>query len=204
MANFRPGQIANLLRQQGVAEDKIPTMTAIALAESSGNTQAFNPTGLDKSFGLFQVNMHGGLGPARMKQFGLRSEQELFDPTVNARAAKQILGSQGLGAWTTYTSGKYKEFLPQAQQGLSEASQKPEFQQQQQPSATTPTSKEFLSAFTEHLGKQNELLEAVVKSKKESSTQNDDPYGLKNIPIPKPVNPQDIANQMLQSSYSYV
>ena len=202
MANFRPGQIANLLRQQGVAEDKIPTMTAIALAESSGNTQAFNPIGPDKSFGLFQVNMHGGLGPARMKQFGLRSEQELFDPTVNARAAKQILGSQGLGAWTTYTSGKYKEFLPQAQQALSEASQKPEFQQQ--PSATTPTSGEFLSAFTEHLGKQNQLLEALVKSKKETSTQNDDPYGLKNIPIPKPVNPQDIANQMLQQSYSYV
>jgi hypothetical protein len=69
---------------------------------------------------------------------------------------------------------------------------------------TAPTSNEFLATFTEHLGKQNELLEALVRSKKESSTQNNDPYGLNNIPIPRPVNPQDVANQMLQSSYSYV
>ena len=203
MANFRPGQIANLLRQQGVAEDKIPTMTAIALAESSGNTQAFNPTGLDKSFGLFQVNMHGGLGPARMKQFGLRSEQELFDPTVNARAAKQILGSQGLGAWTTYTSGKYKEFLPQARQALSEASQKPEFQQQQ-PSVTTPTSNEFLATY---LGQQNKLLEALVESKKKESTQEGDGFGgLSSLfkERKSQIDPQSLANSLLTSSQSYV
>lgn len=119
MSQLSAQQIASLLQQQGVAKEKIPTMTAIALAESSGRPQAYNPTGLDKSYGLFQVNMYGGLGPARMKQFGLQSEKELFDPQTNVRAAKQILNRQGLGAWSVYKSGKYKEFLPQAQQATA-------------------------------------------------------------------------------------
>lgn len=140
MASLNAQQIASLLQQQGISKEKIPTMTAIALAESGGRPQAFNPTGLDKSYGLFQVNMYGGLGPARMKEFGLKSEKELFDPQTNVRAAKRILGSQGLGAWSVYKSGKYKEFLPQAQQALqglpSQAEKQP--QQQQAIAAQTP------------------------------------------------------------------
>jgi hypothetical protein len=132
MSQLNAQQIAALLQQQGVAKEKIPTMTAISLAESSGRPQAFNPnaqTG-DRSYGLFQVNMYGGLGPARMKQFGLKDEKDLFDPATNVKAAKQILGSQGLGAWSVYKSGKYKEFLPQAQKaiqglGAAPAEQKP-------------------------------------------------------------------------------
>lgn len=135
MSQLNPQQIASLLQQQGVAKEKIPTMTAIALAESSGRTQAFNPRGLDKSYGLFQVNMYGGLGPARMKQFGLKSEKDLFDPETNVKAAKQILGSQGLGAWSVYKSGKYKEFLPQAQQAAQGLGQPPTEQKPQQISA---------------------------------------------------------------------
>lgn len=123
MAQLKPQEIASLLQQQGIAKEKIPTMTAIALAESGGRAQAFNPTGLDKSYGLFQVNMYGGLGPARMKQFGLKEEKELFDPETNVRAAKGILGSQGLGAWSVYKSGKYKEFLPQAQAAVQQLGQ---------------------------------------------------------------------------------
>lgn len=133
MSQLNAQQIAALLQQQGVAKEKIPTMTAISLAESGGRLQAFNPnaqTG-DRSYGLFQVNMHGGLGPARMKQFGLKNEKDLFNPETNVRAAKQILESQGLGAWSVYKSGKYKEYLPQAQkavQGLGSvpAEQKPQ------------------------------------------------------------------------------
>jgi len=120
MAQLKAQQIASLLRNQGVAPEKIPTMTAIALAESGGRTEAFNPVGLDRSYGLFQVNMHGNLGPARMKEFGLKTEQQLFDPATNVRAAKGILNSQGLGAWSVYKSGKYKEFLPQAQQAAAQ------------------------------------------------------------------------------------
>lgn len=132
MNQLNAQQIASLLQQQGVAKEKIPTMTAIALAESGGRTKAFNPTGLDKSYGLFQVNMYGGLGPARMKQFGLQREQDLYDPATNVRAAKQILSSQGLGAWSVYKSGKYKEFLPQAQQATAALGQ-PQFDQENVP-----------------------------------------------------------------------
>ena len=123
MSQLNPQQIATLLRQQGIPQDKIPTMTAIAMAESGGRAQAFNPRGLDKSYGLFQVNMHGNLGPARMKEFGLQKESQLFDPETNVKAAKQILGSQGLGAGCVYKSGKYKDFLPQAQQAAQAVQQ---------------------------------------------------------------------------------
>lgn len=121
MSTLNAQQIAALLQKQGVAKEKIPTMTAIALAESSGRLQAFNPnsqTG-DRSYGLFQVNMHGGLGPARMKQFGLKDEKDLFNPETNVKAAKQILDSQGLGAWSVYKGGQYKQFLPEAQKATS-------------------------------------------------------------------------------------
>ena len=121
MSTLNAQQIASLLQKQGVAKEKIPTMTAIALAESSGRLQAFNPnsqTG-DRSYGLFQVNMHGGLGPARMKEFGLKSEKDLFNPETNVKAAKRILDSQGLGAWSVYKGGQYKQFLPEAQKALS-------------------------------------------------------------------------------------
>lgn len=143
MSSLNAQQIASLLQKQGIAKDKIPTMTAIALAESGGRPQAFNPTGLDKSYGLFQVNMYGRLGPARMKEFGLKSEKDLFNPQTNVQAAKQILGSQGLGAWSVYKSGKYKEFLPQAQQALqglsAQQTKLPEQQQKQQAvAAMTP------------------------------------------------------------------
>lgn len=133
------------------------------------------------------------------------------DPQKIRNAYENALRAYNAGPGAVEASRKYAEtnkyvqnilgpinFAQQAQ-GATQLGQS-----QQQPSATTPTSGEFLSAFTEHLGKQNQLLEALVKSRKETFTQNDDPYGLKNIPIPKPVNPQDIANQMLQSSYSYV
>ena len=123
MTALNAQQIASLLQKEGIAKEKIPTMTAIALAESSGRPQAFNPRGLDRSYGLFQVNMYGGLGPARMKQFGLKTEKDLFTPETNVRAAKQILGSQGLGAWSVYKGGQYKKFLPEAQKAAQSLGQ---------------------------------------------------------------------------------
>lgn len=123
MSRLSPAQIAAYVRGAGVREELVPTMTAIALAESSGNPTAHNPnarTG-DNSYGLFQVNMIGGLGPERRRQFGLSANEELFDPVVNATAAKRILDSQGLNAWSVHKSGAYKRFMDQAQQGASVA-----------------------------------------------------------------------------------
>jgi hypothetical protein len=61
------------------------TMTAIALRESSGQTDAYNGTPPDDSYGLWQINMIGNLGPARRAQFGISDNSELFDPGVKCR-----------------------------------------------------------------------------------------------------------------------
>jgi len=125
-------QLAGLLRQEGVKEDLIPTMVAISQAESGLNPKALNPdrsTG-DYSFGLYQINMIDEpgymLGSERRRNLGLKANEELYDPKTNVRAAKSILDSQGLGAWSVYTSGKYKKYLPGAQQSAGVSSSMPE------------------------------------------------------------------------------
>ncbi len=73
-------------------------MAAIAMAESSGNSDAYNASGAS---GLWQI-----LGAVNSSD-----QSQLMDPTVNAHEALLKLQSQGLAAWTTYTSGAYKQFL---------------------------------------------------------------------------------------------
>jgi len=110
-------QITGLLRQEGFPEEVIPTMVGIAGGESGFNPLAHNPnasTG-DNSYGLFQINMLGGMGPERRKLFGIQSNEELFDPVKNVKAAKAIYDRQGLGAWSVYSSGAYKNNLPTAE-----------------------------------------------------------------------------------------
>ncbi len=116
---YSTAQIAQGLKEAGFPEPIIPTMTAVIQAESGGNPFAHNPnasTG-DNSYGLAQINMLGGMEAERMKQFGLRSKEQLFDPAINLRAAKQIYDQQGLGAWGAYTNGSYKKFLGQEAAG---------------------------------------------------------------------------------------
>lgn len=104
-----PGQIskrklAELLLQGGFTEQQIPAMMEIAKRESSLNPLALNPnadTG-DLSYGLFQINMLGGMGPERRKALGLKSNEELYDPETNVRAAKYIYDMQGPQAWSVY------------------------------------------------------------------------------------------------------
>lgn len=118
-----PKQIAQVARQAGIPEDKIPTMVAIAMAESSGNSEAHNPRYPDNSFGLWQINMLDEpgyqLGAERRQKYGLSSNEELKDPLTNAKAALDILNSQGLSAWSVYTSGAYRDYLPDAQAAIS-------------------------------------------------------------------------------------
>lgn len=118
-----PKQIAQVARQAGIPEDKIPTMVAIAMAESGGNSNAHNPKYPDNSFGLWQINMLDEpgymLGAERRQRYGLTSNDQLKDPLTNARAALDILNSQGLSAWSVYKSGKYRDYLPDAQAAVS-------------------------------------------------------------------------------------
>lgn len=68
---------------------------AIAMAESSGNTDVVNSIGC---VGLWQINqpVHVGSHPQWTVAW-------LKDPANNAKAAKVIAGSQGLSAWEAYT-----------------------------------------------------------------------------------------------------
>jgi len=115
---YNAKRLTQLARAAGIPDNKIPTMVAIALAESGGRTNAHNPKPPDNSYGLWQINMIGKLGPERRKQFGISSDEELKDPMTNAKAALMVLNSQGFGAWSVYTSGAYKKYISSAQKAF--------------------------------------------------------------------------------------
>ena len=108
-------QMQQILRQAGWPESLIVTMAAIGMAESSGNPRAHNATYPDDSYGLWQINMLGNLGPKRRAQYGLASNSDLYDPLTNARIALDIYQQQGLRAWGPYVTGVYQKYLPASQ-----------------------------------------------------------------------------------------
>jgi endo-1,4-beta-mannosidase len=86
---------------------------AIAMKESNGRPMAHNrnsSTG-DNSYGLFQINMIGSLGPNRLDKFNLKSNSDLFDPVTSAEIAFFMSnGGQDWSAWHGITS-RTKEFM---------------------------------------------------------------------------------------------
>ena len=84
------------------------------MAESGGRANAYNGntnTG-DNSYGLFQINMLGAMGPERLKQYGLSSNSDLFDPLTNAKVAFAMShGGKDWQPWSTYKSGAYQRYL---------------------------------------------------------------------------------------------
>jgi hypothetical protein len=81
----------------GGPKNLAPLMAAIAMAESGGRNvkqagQPFATTG----WGLWQITPGG---------------PQYLDPMTNAREAVAKYRSQNLGAWTTYTSGAYRQFM---------------------------------------------------------------------------------------------
>ena len=121
-------------------------MVAIAMAESGGDSGAHNTTYPDNSYGLWQINMLDEpgymLGAERRKQFGLKSNEELFDPVKNAKAAYAIYKQQGFGAWSVYTSGRYKDFLPAAKKAQASPAPATTLKRVSQP-VTTDLSRTF-------------------------------------------------------------
>jgi hypothetical protein len=125
MTTLSRAEITKYASDAGFTGTTLNTMVAIAYAESGGNPKSHNTnagTG-DNSYGLWQINMIGSLGPSRRKAFGISSNDQLFDPATNAKAARTIFNSQGLGAWTTYTRGTYMKFMKadSADTGASES-----------------------------------------------------------------------------------
>jgi len=95
LATYDYAQLEQLWTGAGGPRALAPLMAAIALAESSGNSQAKNPSGAS---GLWQI-------------LGNPFPGDPFDPQTNARMAVAKYREQGLGAWETYTNGDYKRFL---------------------------------------------------------------------------------------------
>lgn len=103
--------LVDILKKAGFSGNALKMAYAIVMAESRGNAKAYNGKGLDRSYGLFQINMYGDMGPARRKQFGLSSNEELWDPLTNAKIAYKISnGGKNWGPWSTYIYGNYKTY----------------------------------------------------------------------------------------------
>ena len=107
-------QIKSVAAYKGFSGNDLNIAVAVAMAESGGNPNDHNTTPPDDSYGLWQINMLGDLGPPRRAALHLKTNDQLFVPAINAQAAAYIHGQSGWGAWTTYTSGKYKDFMSQA------------------------------------------------------------------------------------------
>lgn len=99
---FSDVELAQLLYAVGFEGKALKTAWAVVKKESNGRPLAFNGntrTG-DSSYGIFQINMLGGLGVTRRDKYDLDSNKDLFDPVVNAEIAYHM--SNGGENWTAW------------------------------------------------------------------------------------------------------
>lgn len=115
MAHLSAVQIARHAYRAGFRAHALTTAVAVALAESNGDPTAHNAVPPDNSYGLWQVNMIGALGPDRRQEFGLKSNDQLFNPDRNAHAAWEISDhGHDFRPWSTFTNGAYTSHLAAA------------------------------------------------------------------------------------------
>lgn len=108
-----PGQIKSLWIAAGGPEHEAVDMTAIALAESSGYTGAWNPgrggaggtNSHEYSVGIWQINTYAHRN---------YTVEQLKDPNINAREAVRIYRLQGKKAWGAWTDKRYRQYLTAA------------------------------------------------------------------------------------------
>jgi murein DD-endopeptidase MepM/ murein hydrolase activator NlpD len=109
--------LIKLISSKGFKGDALKTAYAIAIAESGGRANAHNynvSTG-DDSYGLYQINMLGSLGPARRKKFNLKTNEDLFNPSTNAGLAAHFTKrGQDWSSWSSYKTGVYMKHLKEA------------------------------------------------------------------------------------------
>ena len=104
---FTDEELAKMLSTVGFEGRALKVAWAVVKKESNGRPLAFNgnvKTG-DSSYGIFQINMIGGLGVARRDKFDLNSNKDLFDPVVNAQIA-YFMSNEG-NDWSSWGVGKF-------------------------------------------------------------------------------------------------
>jgi len=108
-------ELVLLLKTVGFEGAGLKKAWSIAKRESNGRPLAYNgdkKTG-DSSYGIFQINMIGDLGPKRLEKFNLKSNKELFDPVTNAEITYYMTdGGSDWSSWKGMTP-KAKEWLTQ-------------------------------------------------------------------------------------------
>jgi hypothetical protein len=106
-------QLVELLKAIGFKGVGLRSACAIAKAESNGRPFAFNgneETG-DSSYGVFQINMVGELGPDRRDKFDLTSNVELFNPVTNSKITFHMTkGGKDWSAWSSVNGPRYLEW----------------------------------------------------------------------------------------------
>lgn len=108
-------QVLQFALSAGFTPSEAITATAIAHAESGFNTSAIGDVNLtepgEKSVGLWQINYR----PSRDRRNPLRDPSLNQDPFHNAQAAYAIsLRGVSFRPWSTYTSGAYLRYIPEA------------------------------------------------------------------------------------------
>lgn len=95
-------ELKQLLRAVGFEGRSLRVAWTVAMKESNGRPKAHNDdlsTG-DNSYGIFQINMLGGLGEDRREKFDLLVNKDLFDPVVNAQIAYHMTrGGEDWSSW---------------------------------------------------------------------------------------------------------
>jgi hypothetical protein len=122
-----PLELKELLSLVGFEGKALKSAWAIAMKESTGRPKSHNGnsnTG-DNSYGLFQINMIGGLGEDRREKFDLKQNSDLWNPVLNAEIAYHMSqggadwGSWGIGpnAYNGGKAGSYYKWLEQYPEG---------------------------------------------------------------------------------------
>ena len=118
-------QLAELLSAVGFKGQDLVEAWAVAKKETHGNPLAHNGnrnTG-DNSYGIFQINMLGGMGAERREQFSLRSNADLLNPVVNAKIAYHMSkGGKDWSSWKGLTP-KTKEWMKKFPKNYKKAKQ---------------------------------------------------------------------------------
>jgi len=106
--------LKDLLAAVGFSGKSLKMAWAVAKSETNGQPIRVNvneSTG-DNSWGLFQINMIGDLGPDRRTKFELSSNAELLNPVKNAEIAFYMTdGGKDWSAWKNGESPRVQEFL---------------------------------------------------------------------------------------------
>jgi hypothetical protein len=106
-----PAQILYYAQTAGFDGQDLQTAVAIALAESQGNPNIYNPETAapggtppgEGSYGLWQIYL---------KDHPEYANDNLYDPQTNANDAYEIYSiAGGFSPWSTYNEGQYQAYL---------------------------------------------------------------------------------------------